>query len=508
VSRRHGDVADRWWTALAHPALVWLTVAAAASVVWLAPRPPMADLPQHVAQIVHLKALLLGESQWSDLLRLNFATVYLVPYLLGLALSFLLSATAAIKLLFTAALVAFVISCRQLRAERGGDPRLDVLFVPGFLGYAYDSGFLSFLVAAPIAVQMIRIGWRYAEDPRPSDAGWLLGLGGLLLVSHGLMFLYAGLVCGVLLLVLAGSVRRFATAAVPYVALLSLCAFYARVVLSTDGAATWTPPEWWSGPHERLLHLFVYPFSAVDPSFIAIGVVLLLATGLVGRPHGWRPALPLGVTVGALLLLPDSAFSTDYLTARFGLFLLPFLAICFAADARGHATAGRLTAGLCVVALCWTVIGIKASRAVGFAQEARSFDAVLAAASPGRRLSSSRLIGDAASAAAVHPSVYAYYATWYEVERGGFVDFSFATFHPQIVRFKSIPPWRRVEGDPAETFAFDWSDRSWREVDYFLARRTPAGDWPRTFVTGAACDLSLLREAGPWGLFARGSCRP
>src|SRR5580698_1531124 len=58
-----------------------------ATMVWLAPRPPMEDFPQHVAQVTLLRDLLRGTSPWSDLLRINWFT----PYLLGYGATLLLS---------------------------------------------------------------------------------------------------------------------------------------------------------------------------------------------------------------------------------------------------------------------------------------------------------------------------------------------------------------------------------------------------------------------------------
>jgi hypothetical protein len=498
------DLVGRLSTLLGHPALFWTTMAAAASIVWIAPRPPMTDLPQHAAQIVHLKALLLGQSAWAETLQLNFATTYLTTYLLGLLLSFVMPATIALKLLLTGAFVAFVGSCRQLRAERGGDPRLDYLFIPGWFGFAFDFGMVSFLIAAPIAIQMIRIGWRHAEQPNSSVVLWLLGLGTLLLVSHGLMFLFGGLVCGVLLIVHARSGRAFAWACAPYAALLVICAGYTSLVVGGTPGAGWTPLEWWTSPLARLFVLFVFPLSGFDFTLLPLGAALVGAALLGGTFKGWRAAMPLLVLLSVMMLLPDSAMATDYINGRFAVFVLPFLA--FALTLRSDNVVQHFAA-IAIVGVCWGALVLKATRVAAFAQEARALDEVLAAAAPGKRLLTSRLIPDPASAAARHAGAYMYYPTWYEVERGGFVEFSFATFHPQIVRFRTIPPWRRGEG-PASTPAFDWTQPWVPDWDYFVARRGDDGGWPKGFMEAPRCQLSLVREAGPWGLFQRGACRP
>ena len=87
-----------------------VAVLAACSIFWLAPRLPMIDLPQHVAQIALWHDLLMGQSPWVDLFRINLLTPYLTAYSLALALSFIVSANSAFKILLTAAFVAYVAS--------------------------------------------------------------------------------------------------------------------------------------------------------------------------------------------------------------------------------------------------------------------------------------------------------------------------------------------------------------------------------------------------------------
>ena len=68
---------------------VWLFLLAAlwgAGIFWLAPHPPMVDLPQHAAQVALLRDLLQGASPWADFFRVNWITPYLIGY--GLALLF------------------------------------------------------------------------------------------------------------------------------------------------------------------------------------------------------------------------------------------------------------------------------------------------------------------------------------------------------------------------------------------------------------------------------------
>ena len=53
--------------------LFLLTLAWAVSIIWIAPRPPMTDLPQHAGQVALLHDMATGNSPWLDLFRTNLS---------------------------------------------------------------------------------------------------------------------------------------------------------------------------------------------------------------------------------------------------------------------------------------------------------------------------------------------------------------------------------------------------------------------------------------------------
>ena len=131
----------------------WLFILAAlwgAAIFWLAPHPPMIDLPQHAAQVALLRDLLQGTSPWTAFFRINWITPYLVGYGLALPLSLLMPVAAALKLLLSLAYLAFVFMCVRLRRYFGADARLDWLFLLSFTGIAvlgiFVGGYLNTLI--------------------------------------------------------------------------------------------------------------------------------------------------------------------------------------------------------------------------------------------------------------------------------------------------------------------------------------------------------------------------
>jgi hypothetical protein len=98
----------------------WLTVLLAGATFWIAPRPPMADLPQHAGQIALWRDLLQGTSNWQSLVQVNYFTPYLMGSGLALLLSFVMPVAAALKLLLALSYYAFVAAC-VLAAARDGE---------------------------------------------------------------------------------------------------------------------------------------------------------------------------------------------------------------------------------------------------------------------------------------------------------------------------------------------------------------------------------------------------
>ena len=81
--------------------LFMFTALCGALIFWLARHPPMIDLPQHAAQVTLLRDMLLGQSPWADLFRINPFTPYIIGYGLALPLSLIMPIAAAMKLLLS-----------------------------------------------------------------------------------------------------------------------------------------------------------------------------------------------------------------------------------------------------------------------------------------------------------------------------------------------------------------------------------------------------------------------
>ena len=215
--------------------LFLLTVGFAAGIFWLAPRPPMTDLPQLAIQVTTLKELISGVSPWGEVFRINLFTPYLTSYLAWLGLSQLFSVTTSAKILLSLGYLFFIHCCIRLRKIFGGDPHLDWLFIPGFFGVCFKWGFLTFILATPFALLFIAQAKHFSDTPSVRKGVYLLLSGIVVFFFHGLAFWFALAVgLGFLVKRLEWS-PRFIWLCFPYILLAVFFGVY--IVLKSLGSA-------------------------------------------------------------------------------------------------------------------------------------------------------------------------------------------------------------------------------------------------------------------------------
>lgn len=501
---------DSALSVLFYATLVW-----GAANIWIAPHPPMVDLPQHAGQLALLKQLATGDSPWRGLFQVNPFTPYMIGFGLALPLSFILPVAATLKLLLTCAYLVFVYLCVILRKHFQADARLDWLFLLGFFGFAFKWGFFTFLVAAPLALWLILLADRYAQNPSAARGG-AVGLAGLvLLFSHGLAFLFS---CGVgvaLVTARARTVRGWLVMLWPFAWLALALGLYFVFRASSEAVfqapATVPAIMWQFGlRHEVLGYMFGMRWQ---PLFILAAVVTLGFPWVAGLRPNWsrRAALIPFVVLGLLLtFVPHFIFETALVYQRFALFLLPMYAWIFT-SARMPAgmdvgTPNRRVAGAALallIATTWSVLAFNSVKTLQFAREAADFDQMQARLAPGQRALA--LIYDTNSETDPGDRVFRHYASWYQAERGGLVDFNFAWVQPQIVRYRPQmrPP---IYLDFAlRPQMFEWERHRGADYRYFFMRT--GGALAVDPFRGAECAPTLLVESGRWKTYEQQNCQ-
>lgn len=466
--------------------------------------PPMIDVPQHAAQVSLLGAMLRGESAFAGEYELNFLTPYLLGYSLWLLASQVLSLHHALSLILALAFIGSFAAFARFRARLGAPQSLDLLIVPGFFGFAFQWGMLTFLLSIPIGLLFLSFYLDYLEYETPKLGLRAFGFGALLIASHGLVFAYFFLLAGLFALSKTVSLRRLPLAQLLFFFPLGLVAILYSL-RADELSPLYVDPErsyiQGAGAAKRAYQLIHYQLSTFAPKPIHIFAIIgfLLSPLFIGlRPSKRRERyLPLGFFLVYFFAAPHDAMDTSLLYQRFSLLFLPSFALAW--DHRETtntklASFGRyaLLVGAAMISL------IPLSRMRAFDQEAADFQAVLEILPAERRVLA--LIYDRSSPAAENPAAYVHFVSWYAAEKRGLVDFNFAWFPPQIVRY-------RKEAAPEFIPSYEWRPERFRRLsdcdryDYLVVRgEIPSG---RSFLRGSTCSHHELSREGSWTVFSR-----
>jgi hypothetical protein len=211
------------------------------------------------------------------------------------------------------------------------------------------------------------------------------------------------------------------------------------------------------------------------------------------RPERWLPFV-LGLTV--FFAFPETAFNVGFLYQRMGIFIVPLWLMAWDAPLQRSGRWDWLAMGVVVVCLFANV-----GRFAAFARETQSFQRVLSAASPGRRLG---YLTNGPRSPLFNAPVYLHFAAWYQGTRGGIADFNFADF-PLLVRYKRALPPRINELVAVDIRYFDWQENGGDNYDYFLVM-SPM-DIHQLLFGEHSPQLELVAHSGPWWLY-RNTARP
>lgn len=462
--------------------------------LWLADRPPMVDLPQHAAQVAVWQQWGGDGFDYARYLRVNWRTPYLVTQSLAYLLSFFVPIVVAFKLVISAALLGLPLATLALVRETGGNPWWTILAIPLGYSYAFFMGFVAFAFATPLALVFVLLARRYAAHATRRRA-WILFLYlHLLFFTHPLLFGWAGLVGALLTAAHAPDVRSAVLRWRPLLAALLLPGVWlvlgerGGIQAPAEGAYAWTRPLEIPGlivghPPQR--------------TALVVGFLFLVAPFLAGaRPaRDLRRWIPWLVSLGLFLAAPHRVFGTAFLYRRFVVFLLPTL--LFALDHRGARPLPALRrAFLAGPVALW--VAFLSVQFWGFEGEEGGFEDLVASMEPGQRVLYLPL--DRHSELVPYP-VFLHHGSWYQVERSGLVDFSFAEYFPNRFRY-------REEEDPPlpldfewRPWIFDWETHGGERYDALLVR-SPRD--PTLLIQRSGAEVvPAARAEGGWWLYRR-----
>jgi hypothetical protein len=484
----------------------------ACSIFWLSPRPPMIDAPQHAGQITLLRDLIFHRSLFTDLVTTNFITPYLIGYLLAVPFSIFLPAATALQIVSTIALISFIVAGVFLRKEISDDRRFDWLFLLGFFGFVFQYGVFVFYMTAPLFLYAAKVQIEHARTASTRSTVKLILAGSGLLFSHGLFYALSFITGPMVTLYIVGlNWRVLFRRALPYILLLvegAIVYFVMRVTSSSgNGVGTRYDESFLFRLYSAIVYVGGVTFG--DSTMFYIIVTIFVSAFLVNaRLYFGFGSVLLASVIATLLLAPDTVSGIFFIRPRFAMLLGPFCALTLAAP-RGVLQAARFPwlsalARATMIAATFAFLGLHAARAHAVVDETRDFEDVLRAAAPGKHAFNIVFADARLSPAAVNGVFYVNWALWYQADKAGFVEFNFATFPPQVVRFRPGAECSFCAFIQLNPEKMDWKQMSMKPFDYVFIRG--GEDEARQFFNGSPCEVRVAAQSGMWWLFALSAC--
>ena len=477
----------------------WLCCALIAVPLWSVDYLPMADLPQHAAQISIWTRWQDPRFGYPEIYTQNWFTPYLFGYLLTFLLTPLMSVKTALTTVITAALLGIPLATRLLIREVDGSRWWVFAVFPCLFGFAFDWGFYNFLVGIPIALLLMLGALRYAA--RPTVLGGIalsLGMAGLFFV-HVLLFVYVSLIFGFAALIGSRGWKGTLVSLLPVAVLVPMVLLWLYVTRDTEAmthrAMMWELPAQAREGH-RLARFFgevagdkltAWTFSI---GFFAFVLPLLLGGRPSRLPRRWVPFV---VTLLAYFAVPHEFLGTAFLYSRYAVFAVPTWLYAMELDPSYQPSTARLAMGPGLAIACLVATTVQFWR---YEPEVRGLAEVIDKMPSNQHVLS---VPTEPWSAYMRTPVFLHTPMWYQAEKGGVVDFSFAINFPPLFRYRSETEPKIPRRFVWNTHLFDWGAFDGPQYDYLIVRESQRV--PSPLIVDSGAPVSLLGHDGPWQLF-------
>jgi hypothetical protein len=460
--------------------------------LWVTDLLPLVDVPQHAAQLAIALRWPDGGFPYSHYFKINWIANSLAPYALSFLFALVFPISVALKLVLCLALVGFVLATWRLVTTLRGDRWWVFAAFPVAYGFAFTWGFVPFVLAAPLGLLLIDTAIHYRGTPTRSRAWTMTGLVYLLFACHVLVLAYAGLVSAIIVMSAPTWRARIAGSLALASVLPLVAAWWLATTVLTPGTTPMPAPLVLNYGGARALLLFGHLVGGLNLRRVDVlhGLLVTMVPFLIGaRPtRTWWRYAPLAIAILFQFVVPMNVLGTALVYPRFTLFVIPGLLIALESPSGRPSLARAASVALAVLSIVIVIVRFQA-----FGVESRQVATLLITLEPNKRLLS--LVQDTQSRT-VPGFPYLHVGCWYQVERGGIADFSFAEFFPNRFRYKPGM-------DPPLPYNFEWTPDAfvWAEhggvlYDYFLVRGAMTDPFK-----GATTRIELVARHGEWAVY-------
>ncbi|UIP25393.1 MULTISPECIES: hypothetical protein [Acinetobacter] len=427
---------------------------------------PMVDLPQHAGQVAALNDLIKGQSHWHDLVELNFRTPYLVGYLSWLVLLQFFDIVTSSRVLVSLAFLLFVFSVNKLQKKIQASNIVTWIAIPSFFGFNYEWGFITYLIAISIGILFFIQNIKLAENLNIKNCLLVTLFGVFLFFSHILSFLFFCLLSFVFVFFNLMDKKKILKILPLYFVFFLLVIMYLSIGDTLSSQYDYGVNVMYHSFTEKVKNLMVYPFSMASGSVVIYSILLLIAPFLMGYMFTKDAVkyIPLSIFILVWFSLPYFINNTYFIYERYSILFFVFYYIIF--DKLNEFRYENYFKALFLFVIIY-LLSDDYKNIIFAKKETVDFATLVNKLPEEKRVLG--LIFEPISPSLTVPFTYVHFGSWYQAQKGGWSDFNFAWFHPQIVRYK---PDQTPEAKPG----FEWRPydilklNSCQNYDMFIVR--------------------------------------
>ena len=477
---------------------------------------PMVDLPQHAAQVVMLDDLWKQQSAWSDLVVLNWDTPYLAGYSIWWLLYQFADIVTSSKILVTLILLINCWAIHLLRKTFQAPVILEWAALTSFFGFAFQWGFITFLIAIPIGMLFFITNKYYLETREHKYLIGILLLGCLTYFSHILIFSFFCFISYCYFLTIhfrhQNWMQRFQFTLVYLLFAAMLFRYVSKPDLLSfnDYSENYVfAPIWY-----KILTLVYMPWNMERTVWCSISWVALL---ILPRRMGYRPTqqysryIPLIAFLIIWFLLPHSLFQTAFIYERFAIFLMPFYYLIWDKNEQANTEKDQIQKiKLMHIIFILTISGLMFKvyyNNIRFAHDPtmQAYLKISNTILPKKRILMLFDSPSPSSGLLTSNTEYLHFGSWYQAQKHGWTDFNFAAYRPQIVRFKpdKLPPIPSRSGSATQQGITQLTNCA--DYDYLLMNTTETSENITQWLndTSSCNQFYLIDRQQNWLLFKR-----
>lgn len=469
--------------------------------------PPMVDISQHAGQISFLNDWLHDEFKFKELFELNWFTPYWLGYGITLFIAQFTTVVIAIKIVISLTLILFPISCALFRKAAHIPAYFDWLFLPLGFGFAFDWGFLNFLIGAPIGMLFLRDVLRYQQN---EVSPWRMAIWvNILFFTHMLIMLFFCAIGFFLLLPKQFSIVKILKKTAPLFASVPVTLVW--FLIHIQAGQSQEPGPWDLGFY-RFQQFFPNMLSLpATIHFIGISIIICLLPVLIGKPLSKSPGklFPFFFYSIWMLLGPNYLFGNYFTYNRFAMFGLPlyFLMFDYTQSFYSAKHIEVLKAKMKLIKLFTGLIGVLlivrlASNSLIYERESLGYQYISQYMQPGKKaltlvFNNQSFIHNNKLHASIAP-LFLHYPAWYQSTHKGLVDYNFASFDGMTVHYKDQYQPRAGRGFEWLPNRFHWHYHNAHQYDYFVVKSNE--NLLDTFQKSNK-QVKLIAQRADWWLF-------